>query len=303
MQAELCESSETDYSDLKAMFINCTLKRSPEVSNTQGLMDISIEIMRRNGVEVECIRAVDHDIATGVWPDMTEHGWEKDEWPADLRAGDGRGHPGARDVDLARREVLGRTQIVERLYGNSHLLNDAGQYAYYGRVGGCLVTGNEDGVKHCAMNVLYSLQHLGYTIPPQADAGWIGEAGPGPSYLDEGSGGPENDFTNRNTTFAAWNMLHLARMLKDAGGIPAHGNQRSSGTRAAASTSRTRSTAERRAQSGPERKRGGRCGPPLSVRSGIPRVVQPALLRCRRGPPAAVILSPIPTRGGRAIRA
>ncbi len=50
------------------------------------------------------------------------------------------------------------------------------------------MTGNEDGVKHCAMNVLYSLQHLGYVIPPQADAGWIGEAGPGPSYLDPGLG-------------------------------------------------------------------------------------------------------------------
>ena len=91
--------------------------------------------------------------------------------------------------------------MIERLYGNSHLLNDEGQYAYYGRVGGCLVTGNEDGIKHCAIETLYSLQHLGYTIPPQADAGWIGEAGPGPRYLDEGSGGPQNDFTNRNTTF------------------------------------------------------------------------------------------------------
>jgi heavy metal efflux pump (cobalt-zinc-cadmium) len=37
----------------------------------------------------------------------------------------------------------------------------------------------------------------------------------------------ENDFTNRNTTFMTWNVLHLARMLKDAGGLPAHGNQRS----------------------------------------------------------------------------
>ena len=45
------------------------------------------------------------------------------------------------------------------------------------------------------------------------------------SYLDPGSGGPENDFTNRNTTFLAWNCMHLARMLKDHGGIPAHGNQ------------------------------------------------------------------------------
>ena len=76
------------------------------------------------------------------------------------------------------------------------------------------------------MNILYTLQHLGYTIS-QADAGWIGEAGPGPSYLDPGSGGPGNDFTNRNTTFMTWNLMHLARMLKDAGGIPAHGNQRS----------------------------------------------------------------------------
>jgi len=44
--------------------------------------------------------------------------------------------------------------------------------------------------------------------------------------LGEGSGGPENDFTNRNTTFMTWNLLHLGRMLKDAGGLPAHGNQR-----------------------------------------------------------------------------
>ena len=107
------------------------------------------------------------------------------------------------------------------------MLNDKGQYLFYGRVAGCLITGNEDGIKHCAQNVLYSLQHVGYTIPPNADAGWIGEAGPGPSYLDPGSGGPENDFTNRNTTFMTWNLMHLAKMLKDAGGVPGYGNQRS----------------------------------------------------------------------------
>jgi multimeric flavodoxin WrbA len=119
------------------------------------------------------------------------------------------------------------TQVIERLYSTSGDLNRNGQYSYYGGVAGCLITGNEDGAKHCAMNILYSLQHLGYVIPPQADAAWLGEAGPGPSYLDPGSGGPENDFTNRNTTFMTWNLLHLARMMKDAGGMPAHGNQRS----------------------------------------------------------------------------
>lgn len=215
-----------DYSDLRALFINCTLKRSPELSHTQGLIDRSIEVMRGAGIEVECMRAIDHEIATGVYPDMTEQGWDVDEWPQIFE------RVMAADILVLGTAIwLGEktsvcTRLIERLYGNSHLLNEDGQYAYYGRVGGCLVTGNEDGAKHCAMNVLYSLQHLGYTIPPQADAGWIGEAGPGPSYLDPGSGGPENDFTNRNTHFMTWNLIHLARMLTDAGGIPAHGNRR-----------------------------------------------------------------------------
>src|ERR671935_1790913 len=227
MQTEMIDSNEVDYSDLSAFFINCTLKRSPEQSHTQGLMDLSEEIMRRNGVEVENIRAIDHDIATGVWPDMTEHGWEVDEWPQIFE------NVLAADILVLGMPIwLGEkssvcTKVIERLYGNSHLLNEHGQYAYYGRVGGCIITGNEDGAKHCAMNILYSLQHLGYTIPPQADSAWLGEAGPGPSYLDPDSGGPENDFTNRNTTFLTWNLLHLARMIKDAGGIPAHGNQKS----------------------------------------------------------------------------
>ena len=215
------------YADLRAIYINCTLKRSPETSNTQGLADKSIAIMQANGVQVEVIRAVDHDIPVGVYPDMTEHGWDRDEWPALFE------QVIAADILVLMTPIwLGEkssvcTKVIERLYGNSAKLNDRGQYAYYGRAGGCLVTGNEDGVKHCAMNILYSLQHLGYLIPPQADAGWVGPAGPGPSYLDPKSGGPENDFTNRNTTFMTWNLLHLARMLKDAGGVPAHGNQRS----------------------------------------------------------------------------
>ena len=225
-QEELCAQSRWDFTDLRAVYINCTLKRSPEVSNTQGLADQSIAIMTRNGVGVEVIRAVDHEIATGVQADMTEHGWERDDWPgiyAKVMAAD--------ILVLLTPIWLGEkssvaTRVIERLYANSNLLNEHGQWAYYGRVGGCIVTGNEDGAKHCAMNILYSLQHLGFTIPPQADSAWLGEAGPGPSYLDPGSGGPENDFTNRNTTFLTWNLLHLARMLKDAGGIPAHGNQR-----------------------------------------------------------------------------
>lgn len=223
---------EFDFHDLNALFINCTLTKSPGMSHTQILIDVSKSIMEKHGVKTENIRAVDHDIAFGVYPDMKEHGWESDEWPEIYEK-----------VKAADIIVLGgpiwlgdnssiMKQVIERLYANSHILNEHGQYADYGKVGGCLITGNEDGVKHCAMNVLYSLGHLGYTIPPQADAGWIGEAGPGPSYGDpkeDGSGfyGLDNDFTNRNTTFMTWNLMHIAQMMKNAGGIPVYGNQRS----------------------------------------------------------------------------
>ncbi|MER5964670.1 flavodoxin family protein [Streptomyces sp. NPDC002057] len=220
------ESRQYRYDDLSALYLNCTLKRSPEVSNTEGLIERSRSVMAAQGVTTSLVRAVDLDIATGVWPDMREHGWETDAWPALYE------QVMAADILVLCGPIwLGDNssvmkRVIERLYACSSLLNSAGQYAYYGRAGGCLITGNEDGVKHCAMNVLYSLQHLGYTVPPQADAGWIGEAGPGPSYLDPDSGGPENDFTNRNTTFMAWNLMHVAGLLKRAGGVPAHGNQR-----------------------------------------------------------------------------
>ncbi len=212
------------YDDLSALFINCSLKPSREPSNTDALMKVSQGVMTANGVRVEAIRAADLDIAPGVQPDMREHGFDRDDWP-DVQA-----KVMAADILVIGTPIwLGDkssicTRVVERLYGYSGKLNDKGQYAYYGRVAGCVITGNEDGAKHCAMNLLYSLQHLGYVIPPQADAGWVGEAGPGPSYADEGSGGPQNDFTQRNTTFAAWNLMHMARMLKDAGGLPAYGN-------------------------------------------------------------------------------
>ncbi|MCP4384996.1 MAG: flavodoxin family protein [Hyphomicrobiales bacterium] len=226
MQEQLCADNPFDFSGLKAVFINCTLKPSPEVSNTDALMEVSREIMRKNGIDVTSIRAVDHDIAYGVYPDMQEHGYKADAWPelwptilaADILV---IGSP----IWLGQYSAACKL-IIERLYAMSGQLNDNGQWIFYGKAGGCVVTGNEDGVKHCAMEILYSLQHLGYVVPPQADTGWIGAIGPGPSYLDEGSGGPQSDFTQRNTTFMTWNLMHMARLLRDAGGFPAHGNQR-----------------------------------------------------------------------------
>jgi len=217
-----------DYSDLRAVIFNGTLKRSPEPSQTDGLLAIATGIMERAGVRVDEVRTVDHEIPPGVWPDMTAQGYDRDDFPeiyqslvvpADI-------------VILAGPIWLGdqssqTRKIIERLYAYSGDVNERGQWSYYGKVGGVVTTGNEDGGKHVSAQVLYALQHIGMTVPPQSDAYWNGEAGPGPSYLDPEAGGERNAWTTRNTVFMTWNLLHLARLLKDAGGIPAYGNQRS----------------------------------------------------------------------------
>ena len=213
-----------DFSNLKALYINCTLKRAPIKSNTHGLMKVSQTIMEKEGVSVDYLRLIEYNIPVGIYPDMTEHGAEKDDWPAIYER--------VKDADIL---IIGTpiwlgekssiaSKLIERLYGMSAYQNEKGQYVYYGKVGGCIITGNEDGVKHCGMGLLYAMQHLGYSIPPQADSGWIGEVGPGPSYLDKEANAKENDFTNRNTTFMTYNLLHLANTLKANSGYPAYGN-------------------------------------------------------------------------------
>lgn len=218
----------TDHSDLTALYINTSLQRRAADSHTALLMQASAAIMEQAGVSVDHIHMLDHQVPPGVYPDMTEHGWDRDDWPdlwprvlrADILV---IGTP----LWLGEESSVCRV-LIERLYAMSGLLNDRGQSIYYGKTGGSVITGNEDGIKHAAMTIGFALNHLGYTLPPQADCGWIGEAGPGPSYGDDdGRGGRvgfDNDFTRRNTTIMTWNLMHVARLLK--GGLPAEGNDR-----------------------------------------------------------------------------
>ncbi|PIR74784.1 MAG: flavodoxin [Candidatus Magasanikbacteria bacterium CG10_big_fil_rev_8_21_14_0_10_47_10] len=225
----------TRFAGISALFINCSIKKNKKESHTQLLMNKAAAIMTDEGVTVEKIYALDHTIAFGMVKDGKKEAGIKDDWPklqkkimaADILV---IGTP----IWLGVKSSVA-TQVIERMYAYSGDRNEMGQYLYYGKTGGCIITGNEDGIKHCAMDILYALQHIGYTVPPQADAGWIGEAGPGPSYGDtEWQGKPigdgkhpvgfDNEFTNRNTTFMAWNLMHLAKMFKKNKGISAIGN-------------------------------------------------------------------------------
>ncbi len=167
---------------LKAVLLNCTLKKSPEVSNTQALMDIVIGHLDSLDVESEVIRPVDYNIPFGVVSDMGDG----DEWPQILAK-----------ILAADILIIGTSiwfgvrnsvcqMVIERLDGTYESTNEVGQYPMYNKVAGVVVTGNEDGAHACAETTLFNLSHLGFTIPPNADTYWVGDAGPGPSFIEAG---------------------------------------------------------------------------------------------------------------------
>ncbi len=202
---------------LKALVLNCSLKKSGETSNTQALAEEAIQIFEQNGVETETVRAADYNIAFGVSDDMGEG----DEWPAIFEK--------VKEADIlliATPIWLGEkssmaTLVMERLYGGAGLTNDKGQYIYYNKVGGVVVTGNEDGGKEASRSILYGLSHIGVAVPPNVDTYWVGEAGPGESYIE--AQGNKNEFTKQHAKIMSYNLMHFARMLKE-NPIPAEGN-------------------------------------------------------------------------------
>lgn len=202
---------------MNAVLLNCTLKPTPAQSNTQALMDRVIETLEGLEVPCETIRIVDHRIPFGVSSDEGEG----DEWPQILQK-----------ILAAEILVVGTPiwfgvrssvcqLVMERLDGTYEEPNEVGQYPLYNTVAGVVVTGNEDGAHDAAATTLFNLAHLGCTIPPNADTYWVGDAGPGPSFIE--AKGWEHPYTQKTTSFMAHNLVHLARTLK-ARPIPPEGN-------------------------------------------------------------------------------
>src|SRR3954447_12597229 len=193
---------------LKAVLLNCTLKKSPEVSHTEALMNIVAGHLHDQGVETELIRPVDFNIPFGVESDLGDG----DEWPQILEK-----------ILAADILIMGMSiwfgvrssvcqMVIERLDGTYNTTNSVGQYPLYNTVGGVVVTGNEDGAHDAAANTLFNLSHLGCTVPPNADTYWLGSAGPGPSYIEPN--GWELPYTQKTVNWMSSNVVHLAHIMK-----------------------------------------------------------------------------------------
>ena len=216
--------------DLSAVILNCTLKPSPAVSNTEALAKKVIEWFDESNVSSEIIRVVDFKVKPGVTSDEGDG----DEWPlildkikrADIIVI-------ATSIWFGVRSSIAQL-VIERLDGTYAERNERGQYPLYNKVAGVVITGNEDGAHSAAETTLFNLTHLGCAVPPNPDTYWVGDAGPGPSYIEAGQ---DHEYTKRTTRWMALNLVHLAKAIRAnpfTEPIPAPGAELEPGSTAAA---------------------------------------------------------------------
>ncbi|MEU8732422.1 MULTISPECIES: flavodoxin family protein [Streptomyces] len=198
---------------MRALVINCTLKPSPQPSNTEALAATVIAALKGHGAEVDVVRAVDLNLKPGVETDM----------------GDGDDWPGVHEKLLAAQILvvasptwLGRPssvaqRVLERMDAMLSETDDEDRPVAYNRVAGVLVTGNEDGAHHVISEISGGLADIGYTIPGQAWTYWHLGPGPGPDFLDDERG---HDWSVSTGRAMASNLVHAARAL-DAMPLPA----------------------------------------------------------------------------------
>lgn len=192
---------------LRALIVNCTLTPSPGASNTEALAEVLVAALREREVEVDGVRAVDHDIRPGVTSDEGEG----DAWPAILER-----ILAAQILVLATPTWLGQPssvakRVLERMDALISETDDQGRPAAYGRVAGFVVTGNEDGAHHVIAELAQAVIDIGYSVPGQAWTYWNRGPGPGPSYLETDEG---HDWSARTARAAAANLVALARGLE-----------------------------------------------------------------------------------------
>jgi multimeric flavodoxin WrbA len=193
---------------MRALLLNCSLKPSPAESNTEALAHVVMDALAEQGIEIEAVRVVDHDVRPGVESDMGDG----DEWPAirsKLLASE--------ILVFASPTWLGRPssvaqRVLERMDAMLSEQDEDGRPVAYNRVAGVVVTGNEDGAHHVISEIAGGLIDIGFTIPGQAWTYWNKGPGPGDSYLDTDEG---RDWSHSTGRAAAANLSAAARALAE----------------------------------------------------------------------------------------
>lgn len=194
---------------LKAVAINCTLKRSgKESSSTDAMIELIASQLAKHEVELtETIRIADYNVLPGVCSDEGEG----DEWP-DLRK-----RILAADILIFGTPIwMGQMssiakRVLERMDAFLDETDETGRMPSFSKLAVAAIVGNEDGAHRISADLFQALNDVGFTIPAGAACYWVGEAMGSTDFqdLDET---PEATF--ETARMLAANTAHLAGLLK-----------------------------------------------------------------------------------------
>ena len=194
---------------MRALILNCTLKASPQTSNTEALAKVLMNALRQMKVRTDIIRVVDFNVRPGVSSDEGEG----DEWPLIRER-----ILASEILVIASPTWLGRPssitqRVLERMDAMLTETDDEKRPVAYNHVAGVVVTGNEDGAHHVISEVSGALIDIGFTVPGQSWTYWNAGPGPGADYLDTTHG---HEWSHRTARLAAGNLVAVARALKQS---------------------------------------------------------------------------------------
>jgi len=159
---------------LKAIFLLATLKHKRgggEFSHTEVLSELVIEQLNEHNVKSEIVRLADYEIKPGTKLNMGKG----DEWPGIAKK--------ILEADIIvfatpiwwgnQSSLMQRT--IERLDELHTELRETGKSRLSNKVGGIVITGEEDGEQHITGNISNFLLNIGVTLPPQCSVSYQGE--------------------------------------------------------------------------------------------------------------------------------
>src|SRR5678816_4548273 len=196
-------------SRLNVLALNASLKHEPEVSNTGELASLVLDEIRALApIDAEVVRLSDALLPGGLrFREASD-----DDWPGLVTK------IKAADVVLLCTPIWwgGRSGLMQRLIERFDALGEeysaTGRSAIKGKVAGIVITGSEDGALSVMGSIMMVLSFMGFTLPPECTAYWVGEVGQ-PTSLDREKR-LKNMATMHMAKDLAQNLVHHAHLLK-----------------------------------------------------------------------------------------
>jgi len=194
---------------LNVLALNASLKHEPHISNTGELASLVLdEIRALASVKGEVVRLSDAVLPVGLGFREAD----RDDWPnlvTKIKVA---------DIVLFCTPIWwgGRSSLMQRIIERLDALDEeysaSGRSAIKGKVAGIVITGSEDGALSVMGSIMMVLSWMGFTLPPECAAYWVGEVGQPPS--EDRDKRLRNMATMHMAKGLAQNLVYYARLLK-----------------------------------------------------------------------------------------